>query len=180
MASPKRTKESLPRPVPTETPETAETKDEWDGIASEITGPTDAQLTQVAELAQQWVLLSKKLERMTAKLKEVQEEFRKLDMETLPQAMLDTGMKSIALVDGTSVQVIDKVAASISKKNQAEAFEWLRENGHGPLIKVPEPKESVHPQTLLAFVNEQLRNGIPLPECFTIFEYATCKVVTPE
>ena len=86
-------------------------------------------------------------------------------------------------MDGSKVSVKPYYAASISAENEVGAFAWLRENGHDYIIKhnlqiqfgkgedsecerVKEElanlnvnyieKAGVHPQTLKAFVKEQI------------------------
>jgi len=52
-----------------------------------------------------------------------------------------------------------KVYAYVKKENEELFHNWLRENGHGDLIKA-----YVFPATLSSFVKEQLEQGVELPD----------------
>ena len=91
--------------------------------------------------------------------------------------------------DGVTIEVKPFVSASISKANREEAYQWLMDNGHGDIIKnlvsvdvgkdseqaklaldvlrnaglEPSNDKKVHPQTLKAFVREQVEKGTPIP-----------------
>ena len=94
------------------------------------------------------------------------------------------------LVDGTKITVQQFYNASIPKDKTDEAFKWLRDNDHADLIKNTiscdfgrgedgdakilkesltnsglsfTDKVGVHPQTLKAFVREQVESGQKLP-----------------
>ena len=86
---------------------------------------------------------------------------------------------------------------SITKENEAEAFKWLEDNGHGDLIKnivsirfgkgenesaeklissleqdglYPDQKRKVEPMTLNAFIGDQITNGKQVPmELLSVF-----------
>ncbi len=99
-------------------------------------------------------------------------------------------MDSFTLKNGAKVQVKPFYAGKISDENKEEAFKWLRQHGFGSLIKReisakfgkgqdklatmalealeklgcdPGDKTSVHPQTLKAFIKEQVEAGKNLP-----------------
>lgn len=123
-------------------------------------------------------------------LSAAKERARRLSEETIPSAMQELGISDLKLTDGTSVKISDDVYVSIPKDNQEAAFDWLNSKGHGGLIKVDvithytkgnaneaaklaltlEKKglsvaiqQSVHSQTMKAFLREQLRNGAQIP-----------------
>ena len=103
---------------------------------------------------------------------------------------LGDGLSEFKLADGTKVTVQQFYSASIPKDKVDEAMQWLRDNGHGDLIKNTvsvafgkgedtlatdlkkylgangnsyEDKTGVHPQTLRAFAREQIEAGQNLP-----------------
>ena len=118
--------------------------------------------------------------------------------------MSELGLESLTLKDGSSVKVKQLVQASIPVRYREEAFQWLRDNGHGDLIKnqvsatfgkgedasanefidkistlgyEPTQKVWVEPMTLKAFVREQITEGTELPmDKFGIFVGAETKI----
>tara|TARA_R100001594_G_scaffold78294_3_gene112872 strand:- start:6129 stop:6677 length:549 start_codon:yes stop_codon:yes gene_type:complete len=124
-------------------------------------------------------------------LKEVKEALRRNTEEDIPNALEEFGMTEIKTKDGSSISVKQIYRGHISKANQGKAFEWLRDNNHGDLIKNEikvsfgkgedfealdtkeylnkrgqsfTDREYVHPQTLNAFVREQTEAGKPLAD----------------
>ena len=128
------------------------------------------------------------------------ESLRKVMEQDLPEAMDEVNMTSFKLDDGSEVKVKPFYAASIPEDRKEEAFEWLKEHDFDGMIKAevkvsfgkgefevaqsflnfirgfnekaidPEYKESVHWQTLRAFVKEQIEGGKPLPlDMFGVF-----------
>ncbi len=125
-----------------------------------------------------------------AALKLAKEKARILREETIPNAMLELGITRLDLDGGQTLTMTQEVYASIPADQTTAAFEWLNKNGHGGLIKTEvktlygkgERKlaeklaiqlcnkglnttfnESVHPQTLKAFLKEQIREGKKCP-----------------
>ncbi len=120
------------------------------------------------------------------KLKEVEElkdHIKEIEENLLPTLMDDTGLEEITLNDGSKIKCGDFIVARI--QDQDTAFQWLRETQNEGIIKneikielargddeqakmvadlldekgIPATrKESVHYQTLNAFVREALNN----------------------
>lgn len=128
------------------------------------------------------------------------EAMRRIMEQDLPEAMDEVNMTTFTLDDGTKITVKAFYAASIPPDRKEEAFEWLKEHDFDGMIKAdvsvsfgkgefeiaqsflefirgfnekaidPEYKESVHWQTLRAFVKEQIEGGKPLPlDMFGVF-----------
>ncbi len=122
--------------------------------------------------------------------KEAAARCRHLREEAIPAAMAELGYEKVTLSDGTTITVKDEVYASIPSYYKEEAMRWLQDNGFGGLIKndmrlqfargedhdldevaaflqasgVPfKLSPTVHPQTLKAFLKEQLTAGTALP-----------------
>jgi hypothetical protein len=108
-----------------------------------------------------------------------------LSEQTIPNLMHKIGLELLKLKDGSSVEVKPKYKARIPESRSEEAFAWLRENGHGDLIKnqismefgmkqdneaksivdelknkgLPvQQKQFVHPSSLRGFVREQIQD----------------------
>lgn len=126
-------------------------------------------------------------------LKEAKENLRRVSEKDLPDAMDEAGVEEFTLKDGRKVVVRKEYYANIPKAHQKVAFSWLRERGHDAIIKRDvtakfgkgedekanklvkllkeqfddigfKDKESVHFQTLRAFVREQMEEGVDIPE----------------
>lgn len=137
------------------------------------------------------LLLSKKdeLEALNEQVKSVAADINCLETVDLPLAMDSAGIESVT-VNGRKISVGKYVHANIPEKHRDKAFEWLRNNGHGSLIKsqvvifLPRGKDSelskieaflkqhkvemetktaVPWNTLTAFCREQLSKGESLP-----------------
>lgn len=51
------------------------------------------------------------------------------------ETMRTLGLTSYEFADGATIKREQKVYASITEANEAAAFDWLRKNGHGALLK---------------------------------------------
>ena len=158
--------------------------------------PKDKELSGVAEIAQRQVDLEESVLRTEDYLKQLKKDLEQVSTRELPDALMELGLSGLPLADGTVILIKPFVSANISKANQEEAHQWLAENGHADLIKSiisvntgkdavasevayralvdagfsPDTKESVHNQTLKAFVREQVEAGTALPlELFGVF-----------
>ena len=167
----------------------------------------DTDLSGISALAKRAKQLEKELEDQEAVVKEKKEQYRKLIEEAIPEALAGLGMKSFKMEDGSSIEVKSFYSASISEARRAEAFEWLRTNNFGDLIKNTvsvrfgrgeeqlcqramemltssgfpvEQAEKVEPMTLKAWVKERVEKGSECPsELFGVYigQKATIKSV---
>ena len=128
------------------------------------------------------------LEDQTSQLKEA---LRKLQEEEMPELFSEAGVSGIILPNGVTVQVDTSIHCGIPAERKDEAFDWLKANNHGDLIKNEfvvkfgrkednmvgdfralaeklglkfDNKQKVEPMTLKAFVKEQMKSGTPLPQ----------------
>ena len=130
-------------------------------------------------------------------LKNKQREVERISGEIIPTLLSEMGLSSIKLADGSAVDVKPYYAASISIKNREAAYNWLRENGLGDIIKnevsvsfgknednkaahyanlaksqgfQPTQKMKVEPMTLKALVRERIEAGKEMPtDIFNVF-----------
>ena len=130
-------------------------------------------------------------------LKNKQREVERISGEIIPTLLSEMGLSSLKLADGSAVDVKPYYAASISIKNREAAYNWLRENGLGDIIKnevsvsfgknednkaahyanlaksqgfQPTQKMKVEPMTLKALVRERIENGKDMPmDIFNVF-----------
>jgi hypothetical protein len=129
------------------------------------------------------------------KISELKREEQRLSV--IPTLLAESGFTSIKLADGSSLEVKPYYNASIAIRNRDAAYNWLRENGLGDIIKnevavsfgrdedtkamayanlaksqgfEPAQKLKVEPMTLKAMVRERVEKNLPVPEdLFNVF-----------
>jgi hypothetical protein len=166
-------------------------------IANEFSTVKDDDLSKVASLVRQQLQLELAVLEIEEILKRTKRNLEEISGQLLPAALGEYGLSELTMADGSKLSVQTVVSASISKERQPDAHDWLRDHGHGDLIKNtvsvtfgrgqddaakdvvrvlqsngldPEQKEAVHPSTLKAFVKEQIEKGSEIPsEMFGIF-----------
>ena len=130
-------------------------------------------------------------------LKDKKRDIEKISGEIIPTLLSEMGLASLKLADGSAVEVKPYYAANISLKNREAAYNWLRSNGLGDIIKneitvsfgrdednkattyvnlargqgyQPTQKLKVEPMTLKALVRERIENGKEMPtDIFNVF-----------
>jgi seryl-tRNA synthetase len=96
---------------------------------------------------------------LEGELKELDQELKTLTTETLPAAMDENDIEKFTVEGvGTIYQQV-KVYAYVKKENEPKFHAWLREQGHGDMIR-----EYVFPATLSSFAKEQIEAGVELPD----------------
>ena len=156
--------------------------------------------TDVQSLADQVERLNnmqKKLELEEENLKKTKKELKHISVEIIPTMMSEMGLSHLKLMDGSSVDVKPNYSANITIANREAAFNWLRNNGLGDIIKneisvsfgrnednkaadyaalaeergyQPTQKLKVEPMTLKALVRERIEAGIEMPtDLFNIY-----------
>lgn len=145
-------------------------------------------LDEVSRLAFEQIALEDQIENISLTLKELTEKLTLIAQTKLPQAMQAVGINKFTTKDGFAIEVKPFYSASIKEDNQEACFAWLKASGHDDIIKnevkttfgrgeenlamkvvetlnlmhIPcTNKKSVHPQTLSAFVREQVESGNP-------------------
>lgn len=154
-------------------------------------------LSSVAGLAKRAKELEKEIEEIESVLKERKEQSRKLLEESIPAMLQELGMSKFAMQDGSEITIKPFYNASIKEENRAQAYEWLRENGFDDIIKNTvsvrfgrgedqlcdtllnqlreqnypvEQAQKIEPQTLKAWVREQVERGSEFPtELFGVY-----------
>jgi len=130
-------------------------------------------------------------------LKNKKREAEKISGEVIPTLLSEMGLSSLKLADGSAVEVKPYYSANISIKNREAAYNWLRSNGLGDIIKneitvsfgrnednkaaeyanlakgqgfQPTQKLKVEPMTLKALVRERTEAGKDMPtDIFNVF-----------
>jgi hypothetical protein len=180
----------------------------FEGVAKTTTGINFEQdkqdsLTKVNDaksLSDQVVKLQsmeEDLAKQEEQIKKLKKDIEVMSGEVIPTMMQEMNLSTLKLSDGSSVEVKPIYGASISPAKKEEAFNWLRSNGLGDLIKneitvsfgrnednkaaeyavlaqgqgyQPVQKLKVEPMTLKALVRERLEAGQEMPtELFNVF-----------
>lgn len=165
-----------------------------------------AWLNELAKLALDMPRLDGDVARAEAALKTAQEAYAKVAEQRIPELMESLDLTVYPLRDGGKLTLKEAIRASIPKASERRAFDWLRSNGQGGLIKraitltfgkgqdeaaaalvaelrakelQPEDKTTVHPSTLKSFVTETLEAGKELPEdLFSVYRSRTAQITT--
>jgi len=117
----------------------------------------------------------------------------KIGSEIIPNLLAEQGLASLKLADGSSVDIKKSYNCTIKKDELESAFEWLRNNGLGDIIKnevavqfgkgednkaeqllglavregyEPSQKQKVEPMTLKALYRERIEAGLDMPSEF--------------
>ena len=130
-------------------------------------------------------------------LKDKKRELERISGEVIPTLLSEMGLSSLKLADGSAVDVKPYYAANISLRNREAAYNWLRSNDLGDIIKneitvsfvkdednkattyvnlakgqgyQPTQKLKVEPMTLKALVRERTEAGKEIPaDIFNVF-----------
>ena len=130
-------------------------------------------------------------------LKNTKKDIERLSGEVIPTMMSEMGLAELKLEDGSHLKVSTSYKAHITEANKEMAFNWLRDNGLGDIIKneisvsfgrnednkaadyaelakgqgfQPTQKMKVEPMTLKALVRERIEAGKEMPtEIFGVF-----------
>lgn len=92
--------------------------------------------------------------------------FRKRDFVSI---MEDMGVESMRVKDIGVVSITTDAYTSVKKENREAAYKWLKDNGHGDVIK-----NNVNSSTMKALLKDLRRQGVEFPEeifSFTPFSY---------
>ena len=148
--------------------------------------------------------LEDKLKQKEVELQKLKKDLSIISGEVIPTMMTEMNISTLKLADGSAVEVRSIYGASISPDKKEEAFNWLRNNGLGDLIKnevtvsfgrnednkasqyailaqgqgyQPVQKLKVEPMTLKALVRERVESGQDMPsDLFNVFAVNRTKI----
>lgn len=166
---------------------------------------SDDKLKQVASLAQKAQDLDRKIKDSEKLAKQFAEELRRVVEEELPDLMKEIGLRDFTMENGTKISLENEVYASVPNDTKDQCLDWLREQGFGDLIKnefkinfnmgeddfatsvrqmlmtLNQPvnftqRTTVLPQSLRAFIREQDKKGVDVPDnLFSIHRVSKAK-----
>ena len=130
-------------------------------------------------------------------LKKQKEKADKIASEIIPNMLAEQGLSSLKLADGSGVEVRKTYSCTVKKDSLQSAYQWLRDNGLGDIIKnevfvtfgkgednkaqdlldlaeqsgyEPQQKQKVEPMTLKALFRERIEAGLDMPsDSFYLF-----------
>jgi len=167
---------------------------------------TDELRSEVCALAMRQHKLQCDVDDLEDKLKVAKRKLSQVSEYDIPRLLESVGLTSIETTDGLCVELKKEIRASVPKGREEEAHTWLCDHGFANLIKREfiiafgkgeekwakkfmrdlerrkqaldvKLKEGVNPQTLGAFVREQLAKGTNLPlEALGVFDQKVSKV----
>ena len=154
-------------------------------------------IQSLADQVERLQTLQREVDFAEEKLKQKKKNLEHISGEVIPTMMSEMGLSHLKLMDGSSVDVKPNYSATITIKNKENAFNWLRQNGLGDIIKneisvsfgrnednkaadyaelakrngfQPTQKLKVEPMTLKALVRERIEAGKEMPtELFNVF-----------
>ena len=154
-------------------------------------------INKLADKIKELQAQQEQLQQQEDAIKQKKKDIEYLSGEVIPTMLSEMGLSFLKLQDGSSVEVKTNYSATITQAKKAEAFNWLRENGLGDIIKNeisvsfgrnednkaadyaelaksqgldPMQKLKVEPMTLKALVRERMEAGKEMPtELFNIF-----------
>ena len=154
-------------------------------------------IQSLADQVEKLESLQTRLELQEENIKNTKKQLENLSGEVIPTMMSEMGLSELKLQDGSHLKVSTSYRATITEANKETAFNWLRNNGLGDIIKneisvffgrneenkaadyanlaqergyQPTQKLKVEPMTLKALVRERIEAGKEMPtELFNIF-----------
>lgn len=165
---------------------------------------TKEQLKRVAKMIRVQIKQEDAVFKLEKTLEAENERLKQIRQDIFPALMNELGLTEIKTSSGDKIELKKTVITTILVENRTKAYEWLRKNDHGSLIKTlvtarfgrgeeerakkllqeltkqkfdAEFSENIHAGTLSAFGREQIEKGEPLPEkLFSLFELTMTKV----
>ena len=154
-------------------------------------------IQSLADQVQRLEAMQQQLEIQEDAIKEKKKQIQHISGEVIPTMMSEMGLAELKLHDGSHLKVSTTYRATITEANKEAAFNWLRNNGLGDIIKneisvsfgrnednkaadyaelakgqgfQPTQKMKVEPMTLKALVRERIEAGKEMPtEIFGVY-----------
>jgi len=157
----------------------------------EVIEKTD--INTLASYCKELQTFQNEIEKLEELLKYKKDQADKIGSEIIPNLLAEQGLSSLKLADGSSVDVKKSYNCTIRKDQMESAYNWLRENGLGDIIKnevavrfgkgednkaeqllnlavqkgyEPSQRSKVEPMTLKALYRERVEAGLDMPSQF--------------
>ena len=154
-------------------------------------------LKTLSDEVQKMEKITEEIQLLEERVKDKKKDLEHISGEVIPTMMSEMGLSQLKLMDGSMIDVKPFYNATITQANKEAAFNWLRQNGLGDIIKnevvvsfgrgednkaadyaelargqglQPTQKLKVEPMTLKALVRERIEAGKEMPtEIFSVF-----------
>jgi len=164
-------------------------------------------MQRITQLAEEQIDLEKQIKEKLEEVNDLKYRLKNIQEDELPSVMQEYNMKGYELENGFKIKRETNIEAHISKKNEDEAYAWLKQNNFDDIIKnqivanfgrgdeskaeqlvteladngyACDVKKSVHHNTLKSFCREQIEKGVKFPaELFGIFIGEKTKITKP-
>lgn len=150
---------------------------------AEPVAQSEDSLTRLRELADEQTILEGEVEKMQLDLEKKKQELEKVAQGKIPELMAELQIEKFTLADGFEISIKEKLNASIKAHDKPAAYQWIKDNGYGGIIKTgveiafdkgeidkaeklvaelaekgfaAEANESIHSATLSSFVRERM------------------------
>jgi hypothetical protein len=174
----------------------------WEQDQSDTLQEGGGDLAELNKKVKKLEACENRLEKLMEEVDTLKSNIKKISYEEIPDLLAEKGLASLKLSDGTVVEVKKVINAYLPKadrdpEGREKAFQWLRDNGHGDIIKnditvsfgrgednkaveyaslaqqkgyLPTQKVDVHNRVLVAAFRERLEKGQEVPpELFNLF-----------
>ena len=174
----------------------------WEQDQSDTLQEVGGDLAELNKKVKKLAACESRLEKLMEEVDTLKSNIKKISYEEIPDLLAEKGLASLKLSDGTVVEVKKVINAYLPKadrdpEGREKAFQWLRDNGHGDIIKnditvsfgrgednkaveyaslaqqkgyLPTQKVDVHNRVLVAAFRERLEKGQEVPpELFNLF-----------
>lgn len=173
---------------------------------SDKEAPTISGFDELDSLVTAQRAAQREVERIENELREAKAKLVDVSERQLPDLMDQMGLEKFETRDGFKIQVKKTLRCSIAGDRKWAAIKWLRENGHGDIVKqtvaVPfqigkeneahdlavelrgrygnaSEDQKVEPPTLRSLLNELMEQGVDVPlETFGAYEQRVAKIST--
>lgn len=128
--------------------------------------------TSLADLARRMKELGHQKDALEEQLKVVYKEWDHLRRNTILDAMaaIDPDLSKLSIAGVGTVYV--RADLYTGMRDKEVALQWLEDNGYHDLIQ-----PQVNPSTLKAWMKEQIREGVKLPDCFKCDPYSYAVII---
>ena len=157
-----------------------------ENIKKAVEDMDESAIKSLSKLCKDLLVLEGDIGNTEERLRRLKNQQKELSEQAIPDKLAELGVSDLKLSDGSRISADPFYSARITAANLATAHNWLREQGHGDIIKntltvrfdqgddanakklvglltkegyLPETKEAVHPSTLRAFVREMIESG---------------------
>ena len=92
-------------------------------------------IQSLADQVEKLESLNSTLETQEENIKNTKKDIDRISGEVIPTMMSEMGLSELKLQDGSHLKVATSYKAHITNANKEAAFNWLRDNGLGDIIK---------------------------------------------